>query len=372
MKTKNVMIYIHIPFCDSKCYYCNFCSAKYTDKIKEKYIKKIIEEIKFNSNKNCNISSIYIGGGTPSSIDAKYIKKIIENIKQNYCVLDNAEISIEANPCSITEDKLLLYKDIGINRLSVGVQSLNNKCLKIIGRKHTKKQAINAIKLAKKCGFNNINADILIGIPKQNYFVLFNTVKKLIKLNLQHISAYMLINESGTKLTEMIRSGIVKTVNEDVCVNYYNKLCTLLKKYGYDRYEISNFCKKDFECKHNLGYWNMTEYYGFGLSAHSYIDGARYCNKTNMNEYLNFDFDYQKEVLSDAEKVEELIMLGLRTKNGVFLPKLKDMGYDILNSKIDVVNMLQANGFIQVKDDYIFIKEKAFGVANQIILKLLP
>ena len=372
MKINEKMIYIHIPFCDSKCYYCNFCSAKYSDEIKEKYFEKLLQEIEFNSNKNCNISSIYIGGGTPSSVDEKYIKKIIEKIKQNFIVLPDAEISIEANPCSITEAKLLLYKGIGINRLSIGVQSLNNKCLKIIGRKHNSRQAINAIKLAKKCGFDDINSDILIGIPKQNYFVIYSTLKKLIKLNLQHISAYMLINEDGTVLTKMIQSGKVKTVSEDMCVKYYNKLVKLLDKYGYYRYEISNFCKTGFECKHNQGYWNLKEYFGFGLSAHSYIDGKRYHSTTNMNEYLDFDFNYKKEVLSNSEKIEETIMLGLRTSQGINILSLNELGYDILSCKSQDIKMLQSSGIISVGDNYIKITPDYFGVANQIILKLLP
>ena len=266
------MIYIHIPFCDSKCFYCNFCSSIYSEKIKEKYFLKLVEEIKLNKNKNANISSIYIGGGTPSSIDQKYIKKIIKQINKNFNVLKNAEITIEANPCSISENKLLQYKKLGINRISFGVQSLNNKCLKIIGRTHTKKQAINAIKLAKKCGFSNINTDVLIGIPNQNYYKLKNTIKRLIKLKVQHISCYMLINEKGTKLTNLINNKKVKIISEDKCVKYYNNIFKYLKKYGYNRYEISNFAKKNYECKHNIGYWQLKEYYGFGLSAHSYVD----------------------------------------------------------------------------------------------------
>lgn len=367
-----MMIYVHIPFCDSKCYYCNFCSAKYTEDIKEKYFNKLFQEIKLNSNKNNIISSIYFGGGTPSSVDEKYIKNTLKLIRENFKVKKDAEITIEANPCSITQDKLLIYKDIGINRLSIGVQSLNNKSLKTIGRKHNKKQAINAIKLAKKCGFNNINCDILIGIPNQNYFSLFNSVKKLIKLNIQHISAYMLINEKGTKLTNLIEQGKVKVASEDKSVIYYNKLTSYLKSKGYNRYEISNFCKQGFECKHNLGYWDLTEYYGFGLSAHSYVFGCRYSNGLNMQEYLNFDFDYKKEKLSNAEQIEELIMLGLRTAKGVSIKDLNVLGYDILNQKQDTIKMLLSNGFIQVTDNFICLTNNSFGVTNQIILKLLP
>ncbi len=368
MKT-NSMIYIHIPFCNSKCFYCNFCSAKYDENIQEKYIEKLLEEIKFNSNKNTNISSIYIGGGTPSSINEKYIKKIIYEIKNNFNINKNAEISIEANPCSITESKLKLYNDIGINRISIGVQSLNNLQLKLIGRKHTKKQAINAIKLAKKY-FNNINCDILIGIPKQNYFSLKQSVKKLIKLNISHLSAYMLICENGTPLTKKIQSGELKVIDDDKCVSYYDKLNLYLKKKGYFRYEISNFSKPNFECKHNLGYWNLTDYYGFGLSAHSFVNGERYSNTTNMQEYLDNNFAYKKEKLTNQEKIEELIMLSLRTKYGVSIKKLKQLGYDILKEKSETIKSLSA--FLDIENNHIKLKDDKFGVTNQLIVALLP
>ena len=368
MKT-NSMIYIHIPFCDSKCFYCNFCSAKYNEKIKDNYFKKLIEEIKFNSNKNKNISSIYIGGGTPSSVNEKYIKLIINELKNNFNIEKNAEISIEANPCSITESKLKTYKQIGINRISIGVQSLNNKQLKIIGRRHTKKQAINAIKLAKKY-FNNVNCDLLIGIPNQNYLSLKHSVKCLLKQKINHISAYMLICENGTKLTKQIEQKQVKVASEDKCVDYYNKIVKYLKGKKYYRYEISNFALLGYECKHNLGYWNLTDYYGFGLSAHSYIDGFRYNNTTDMQEYLESKFDYQKEEISNEEKIEELIMLSLRTQKGVNINELKNLGYDILKQKGNVLNSLK--DFINVSQNYISIKDNKFGVCNQIILDLLP
>lgn len=368
MKT-NSMIYVHIPFCDSKCYYCNFCSGKYDQKIQEKYIEKLTQEIKFNSNKKINISSIYIGGGTPSSINEKYIEKIINEIKNNFNVNKNAEISIEANPCSITENKLKCYKNIGINRISLGVQSLNNNELKIIGRKHTKKQAINAIKLAKKY-FQNINCDLLIGIPKQNYFSLKSNAKILIKQKITHISAYMLICENDTLLTKKIQNGEVKVASDDKCVLYYEKLTRYLKKKGYFRYEISNFSKPNFECKHNLGYWNLTNYFGFGLSAHSYVNGERYSNTTNMQKYLDFNFDYKKEKLTNSEKIEELIMLSLRTKYGVSIKELKKLGYDILQEKSETIKNLAP--FLEIENNHIKLKADKFGVCNQIILALLP
>ncbi len=366
----NKMIYVHIPFCDSKCYYCNFCSANYPQEIRTKYFEKLLEEIKFNSNKNFEVSSIYIGGGTPSSVDEKYIQKILLAIKENYIIKSDAEISIECNPCSITEQKLFAYKSCGVNRISFGVQTLNNKQLKQIGRRHNKKQAKNAIKLAKMCGFSNINADFLIGIPNQSYFSLKSNLSQIIKLGVTHISAYMLINESGTKLTKLIEDKKVKVPTEDKCVYMYNKMVGYLKKKNYHRYEISNFSLQGFECKHNQGYWQMTEYYGFGLAAHSFVCGARYSNTSVMDEYLNFDFNYQKENLSNEEIIEELIMLGLRTQNGVNKHTLKNYGYNY-DDKKEIIDNLRDNHFITEDEDYIRVCEDKFGVTNQIILKLL-
>ena len=336
----DTMIYVHIPFCDSKCFYCNFVSGIYKDDIKEKYFKKLNEEIEYHKNKNYNVTSIYIGGGTPSSVSTKYIGEILKNIFKNYFVSDNAEITIEANPCSLTKEKLQDYKRFNINRLSIGVQSLNNKCLKTIGRKHTKNQAINALKMAKSCGFKNINSDVLIGTPNQNYAKLKSTVR-ILKKYVTHLSAYMLINEPNTKLTKMLENNEVKVVNEDTCVNYYNKLVKYLNKFNFKRYEISNF-------------------------------NERYQNSSVMAKYLDSDFEVEKHKLTKEEMIEEHIMLGLRTIYGVDIQYLKSIGYDILSSKKDEIALLEKNNFITVVKNRIVVNQDKWGVINQIILKLLP
>ena len=372
MTMTNAMIYIHIPFCDSKCFYCNFASGIYDDNTKKKYFDKLIDEIKFNATKDFNITSIYIGGGTPSSVDANYISRVIQNIKENYIVDKNAEISMEANPCSLSKEKLLKYKQIGINRLSIGVQSLDDNCLKLIGRRHTKKEAIEKIKLAKSCGVENINCDVLIGIPSQNYRILKNTVKNLVRLKVSHISAYMLINEPNTVLTKKIDNNEVKAVSEDKCVVFYDKIVKFLHRHGYKRYEVSNFAKDNKICEQNLGYWLGTDYFGFGLASHSYVNGERYFNTSNLKEYLNSDFNYNKHKLSNQEKIEERIMLGLRTKFGVSIETLQKLGYDITKSKKNELYMLKSNNFITINDNKIMVNKNKFGVLNQIILKLLP
>lgn len=368
----NRMIYVHIPFCDSKCYYCNFCSGLYNEQVKEEYFKNLIQEIENSSNKNTTISSIFIGGGTPTSVQEKYIEQVINTIKNCFNVSNNAEITIEANPCSSTKEKLQKYYNLGFNRISFGVQSLNNKCLKLIGRRHNSKKAIYAINLAKEIGFNNISCDILIGIPNQSYLTLKTTVKNLLKQDINHISCYMLINEEGTVLTNQINENKVKVVNDEKCVKYYNKINKYLYNKKLFRYEISNFAQKGYESKHNKGYWDLTEYYGFGLSAHSFIQNQRCENTSNMHQYLQGNYCYKKETLTNQEVIEERIMLGLRTKQGVSIKNLNFLGYDILSQKKKELMFLKNNGFIDYNNDYIFINDEYFGISNNIILKLLP
>ena len=368
----NKSIYIHIPFCDSKCAYCDFVSGKYNEATIKAYIEELKSEIELRQDKTCTISTIFIGGGTPSSIDARYIAELIEKVNQCFNVEKHAEITIEANPCSVSDTKLKIYKQIGINRISFGVQSLNNKILKIIGRRHNKKQALTAIQLAKQNGFNNINADILLGLPKQKYKHIKYAIKTLIKLGITHISCYMLINEEGTPLTKQLQSGKIKGLSDDKCVDFYNRVYKLLSKNNFNRYEVSNFSKAGYECNHNITYWNADEYYGFGVSAHSYIDNVRSENTSNIKKYLNKEYKESFYTLTNTEKIEEKLMLGLRQTKGVCITSLKQMGFDILKEKESEIKKLLDGGYIIVENDFIKISPKYFGVGDTITLKLLP
>lgn len=371
MMMNDKMIYVHIPFCESKCFYCDFVSGKYDEQTKQQYINELKNEIISNKNPKQFISSIFIGGGTPSCIKKEYIKQIIDCIRQNFNILPDAEITIEANPCSISFEKLVEYKNCGINRISFGVQSLDNSLLKTIGRAHNKQQAIDAVLLAQKAGFLNINADVLIGIPGQTYESLRQTVEDLIKMGITHISCYMLINEPETILTNKIKNGEEVAIDDDVCVQWYNDLYEFLKTKGFARYEVSNFCKQGFECRHNLGYWNLKQYYGFGVAAHSYIDEHRLSNTTNLNKYITGDYCKKCEKLEKSEVIEEKLMLGLRLAKGVNISELNKLGYDILTEKKREIAALKQQGVIEV-DDCIRIAPDYFGVGDNITLKLLP
>ena len=359
-------LYVHIPFCESKCKYCNFVSGNFSRDIQEKYLDTLIKEINSYKIQN-NVSTIFFGGGTPSILTAEDIEKIILAIKNNFKISKNVEITIECNPNSVSLEKLKKYKKLGINRISFGVQSLNDSVLKLIGRVHNKKQALQAIKNARLAGFKNINVDLLLGIKENKN--IFQDICLLKKLGVTHISAYMLILEKGTPLFNQAKQNKVKLMSDDESVEDYENYLKVLKQNGFNRYEISNFCLKGYQCQHNINYWECGEYIGFGVSAHSYMNGVRYSNTENINDYLKDFNKKQFEKLSSQEKLEELIMLGLRTKRGVSLKKLAEYKYEPLKNK-NALKLLSV-GLIKINKTHLYITSKNFGIANQIILKLV-
>ena len=362
----NFGIYVHIPFCQSKCVYCNFVSGCYKEEIISKYFEKLWKEIE-NFHTNKLVTSIFFGGGTPSSVSHKYIVKTLEIIKNHFRIAKNVEISLEANPNSVNLEKLNAYFNAGFNRISFGVQSLNDETLKFLGRLHTKSQALEAIKLANSVGFQNINADILLGVSKEENFN--ESIQDLSMAGVTHISAYMLILEKDTKLYSLVKQKKVELLSEDESIDQYDVIKKILKQQGFKRYEISNFAKAGFECKHNLNYWTCGEYIGFGVSAHSYLNNRRFSNSDVIENYLQDKCDTKSEFISKIKQFEELIMLGLRTKKGVSLKALKNVGFNPLKNK-NVLKLLSLN-IIRLTKTHLKITNKFFGVANQIILKII-
>lgn len=398
-KNKNFGIYVHVPFCVSKCEYCSFVSGCANVEQINNYINALCEEITFEADryKNKTITSIYFGGGTPSFIDAKHIEKVLNTIKKNYMLTSNAEISIECNPCSFTKEKAEIYKNAGINRISFGVQSLNDNQLKILGRKHTKDMAISAIKLAKEVGFDNISADLMIGIPNQKQDDLNYAIDKLSSVGVKHISAYMLMVEEGTPLYEKVKNGKLRVADDETCVDMYSDVVKLLKEHGFKRYEISNFARLGFECKHNINYWDMGEYVGFGLASHSYVSGERFSNPENMENYFKL-VEYLKnnkkinnnnqnilnntyilplnpyrirETLKNNEIIEETIMLGLRQEKGVSIDTLNGLGYNILEEKKEQINILISNNIVKIQNNHIKLTQDSFGLCSAVVLQLI-
>ncbi len=332
---KELGIYVHIPFCKSKCSYCDFTSFANKEKIIEKYIECLKKEIKNKESNNCIIDTIYIGGGTPSFIESKYIKEIVETIKSKFKIKQEAEITIEINPGTVNEEKLKDYKKTGINRISIGLQSTNNKILKQIGRIHTYEEFLNTYNLAKKVGFKNINVDLMLALPSQTLEELEDSVQKVIKLEPKHISVYSLIIEEGTKMQQLVDSKKIQLPSDELERKMYWNIKNKLEENGYIHYEISNFSKKGFESKHNTNCWNQKEYLGLGLSAHSYINNERLCNTSNIEEYIknvennNFKGNIQIcEIQNEEEKKKEYMLLALRKLEGVDIGEFKNKFVD--------------------------------------------
>lgn len=380
---KDIGIYVHIPFCKHKCYYCDFISYVNKESLVERYINVLIREITDVATGNrldyengidelFNVNTIYIGGGTPSFIESKYIVNIISTIKEYFKINENAEITLEINPGTVNENKLKDYFNAGVNRLSIGLQATNDSLLKEIGRIHTYEEFLNTYKLARKIGFKNINADLMIGLPKQTIEDVEKAVNDLIKLGLEHISVYSLILEEGTVLEEQIRSGKLKLPEDEEEREMYWKVKSILEANGYIHYEISNFAKKGYESQHNLDCWRQKEYVGFGVAAHSYTNGVRYSNIENLEEYIeNYENDKLEDnfVFNEKQthnmKVKEYMMLGLRKLKGVSIQEFKEKFaanpiYVFKNELEKLVN----EDLLEIDGDYIRLTKRGLDLAN--------
>ena len=326
-------IYIHIPFCIQKCYYCDFVSYPDKYKIQEEYVKKVIEEIEDNREvleKN-TITTIYIGGGTPSSIKPELVKDILNKIYEvtNIKNKKNIEITIEVNPGTCNKNNLQMYKDCGINRLSIGLQSTNDKILKTIGRIHNYEQFLNTYSWAIEAGFDNINVDLMLGLPTQTLSDLKQSLEKILNLKPvpNHISVYSLIVEEGTPIDKKISNGELKLPEEEIERNEYKYTKNFLELNGYKHYEISNFAKQGFESKHNMNCWEQKEYVGIGIGTHSYVNGCRYSNICDLETYLkskskDIKIVHEKQNIEDMKK--EYMLLGLRKLDGVSISRFKE------------------------------------------------
>ena len=326
---KEIGIYIHIPFCIKKCEYCDFVSYCNKKEYVPQYINALKKEIKNNINKEYKITTIYIGGGTPSSIEENYIADIIETIKlnmneENLKDFENIEVTIEVNPGTVNKEKLQVYKKIGINRLSIGLQETHNELLKSIGRIHTYEEFIKTYNLARKIGFNNINVDLMIALPNQTIQDIKENLEKITKLNPEHISVYSLILEEGTPFYNKYNENKIKLPDEELERNMYWYVKNTLENNGYMHYEISNFSKKGFESKHNMNCWNQEEYLGFGVAAHSYNNRIRYSNTNSIEEYIKGSnkIIHEEQTLEDMQK--EYMLLGLRKIEGINIQKFKN------------------------------------------------
>lgn len=358
-------LYIHVPFCKKKCPYCDFYSLPFSDELEKSYVKAVVRNIK--SRKGIVLDSIYFGGGTPSILSIKAYEEIFSAINTNFS-LENAEISLEANPSTVTLEKLIKLKKIGFNRISFGVQSCVDEELKKLGRLHDFQQAANAVINAKKAGFDDISCDLMLGIIGQTSQSLKYTIEKLTSLPITHISAYMLKIEASTAYNN---ADIINQLpDEDLVADMYLQAIEELSKQNFEQYEISNFSKQGFECKHNLKYWRCEEYLGIGPSSHSFLNGKRFAVKSNLNEFLDNDFQVVYITEENPKTFEEVAMLALRLNKGLPLWIAKDFQIDVDNILIKA-NTLEKHGLVIVSDDSIKITPKGFLISNSIISELI-
>lgn len=366
-------IYIHIPFCKQKCFYCDFCSFANKNEMQEKYVETVINEIKNITHKEkYTVTTIYLGGGTPSILNPEYIKNILQEIKSSFKILDDAEITIEINPGTVNEEKLKRYKEYGINRLSIGLQSANDKILKNIGRIHDYKQFEETFFFARKCGFKNINVDLMIGLPTQAIEDVKQTLEKIIQKNPEHISVYSLIIEEGTTIEKLINENKLQLPDEETERIMYWTVVNELKENGYNQYEISNFSKKTYESKHNTNCWKQKQYIGLGTSAHSYLNKKRYSNTNNIEEYIKNiqESNISKNITIHEEQTEESTMneymlLGLRMIQGININEFKQkFKTDPTIKYKEILEKLQKENLIQITKTSIKLTKQGIDFGN--------
>lgn len=356
-----ISLYIHIPFCKEKCKYCDFLSFKNIEFLNE-YKTALLNEINaFDC--NYRVKSIFIGGGTPSYIDESVIAEIMKAIEK-FNINKNAEITIELNPGTITENKLSLYKDLGINRISIGLQAWQNNILKILGRIHTREEFLNNYKLATKY-FDNINIDLMFSLPNQSLEIWQETLENVTKLEPQHISAYSLIIEEGTPFYSMK----LNLPDEETDRNMYHYAIDFLNEKGFKQYEISNFAKEGKESLHNCVYWERGNYKGFGLGSASLIDNTRYKNTESLSEYIKGKTIAEIDVLTPQNIMEEYMFLGLRMNKGI---SIRDFKNQFGKSVFDVYgNVFKKYSEFFVIDDRIALNTRGIDISNTIMSEFL-
>lgn len=363
-------LYIHIPFCKQKCLYCDFVS--FADKCNKtgEYLDALIKEM--DAYKGEEINTVFIGGGTPSVLSCNEIARLLDAVKDMFILTPGAEFTMEINPGTADKDKLTAMYRGGVNRVSVGVQSFNDNELKAIGRIHNGETAINTVKELKKTGFNNISIDLMMSLPYQTEESFKNNLETAMGLPINHISVYSLIIEENTPIYNKYKSGEFKEPDEDMDRRLYKHTKEYLIKNGFCRYEISNYAKTGCESRHNLKYWNCEEYIGIGLNAHSYVDGIRYYNTSDFNEYVSGKTREGEDLLTEDDKMGEFMMLGLRKCDGIDVNEFKVLfGKDIETCYGDVIDKFISLGAMEKAEDMIRLTDYGMDISNTVMCEFL-
>ncbi|MBC5740555.1 oxygen-independent coproporphyrinogen III oxidase [Blautia sp. 2744] len=367
-------LYVHIPFCVRKCQYCDFLSGPSDEETKDRYIEALLKEIRAAEHtEDYEIVSVFIGGGTPSALKAEAIASIMRTLQEKFFFCEDAEVTIEANPGTVDPEKLTIYRNVGINRLSLGLQSTDAEELKLLGRIHSYEEFLKSYEWAREAGFSNINIDLMFAIPGQTGEAWRQHLYQVAELNPEHISAYSLIIEEGTPFAEQN----LDLPDEDTEYQMYEDTAEILERYGYRQYEISNYAKQGYMCRHNAGYWQRLEYLGFGLGASSLYGGMRFSNTHQMQEYLT---DSRKPeqirkdvtVLSRNEQIEEFMFLGLRMTEGISEKNFEEnFNVRLMDIYGDILQKYEETGFMEHIETKWRLTRKGIHVSNHILADFL-
>ena len=371
-------LYIHIPFCTQICHYCDFNKFFIQNQPVDGYIQSLVKEMGlYRLSQNEPLSTIFIGGGTPSALEPVQLEQLLFSIKDTIKPEPGYEFTVEANPGDLTKDKMRIMKEAGVNRLSLGVQSFNEELLKKIGRAHNVREVYETIDMAREAGFENISIDLIYSLPGQTLGDLEDTLDRALQLNLPHFSAYSLIIEPKTVFYIMLNKGKLSLPGEDAEATMYEYVMDRLTKAGYHQYEISNFAKAGYESRHNLVYWNNEEYYGLGAGAHGYLDGVRYHNHGPLKKYMNAIEENRKPIIeqitvSPKEKMEEEMFLGLRKMEGVspqaFQQKFSQNIQDVFG---DTINKMVSEGLLEISEGRIKLTQSGKLMGNEVFQAFL-
>ncbi len=381
--SKPLELYIHIPFCVRKCLYCDFLSRPAGALIQRGYVDQLLLEIERESGyyQGYGVTSVYIGGGTPSVLKAEDIRDILDEVRGCFLVEPDAEITMEMNPGTANLDKLKAYRECGVNRVSLGLQSADDRELKTLGRIHTFDDFLKTYQRVRTAGFKNVNIDLMSSLPGQTLASWKNTLRKVVMLKPEHISAYSLMIEEGTPFYEMYHDHPELLPSEDEDREMYYAARDILREYGFERYEISNYALPGYACRHNIGYWTGVEYLGLGLGASSYIQGFRFRNEADLDAYQKInmraddaDWRIHQDIteLSEKDMIEEFMILGLRMMKGVSGSEFLDrFGLNMWNVYSDVLPKLVENKLIEVASPYIRLTEFGIDVSNYVLSEFL-
>lgn len=367
-------IYVHIPFCQSRCIYCDFFST--TDIPQQlRYVERLEQEMLCRKDEwpsHARTSSIYIGGGTPSTLPATLIQRIFDHICRLYPIDTDAEITIEVNPDDVTPDFVRALPHIPVNRISMGVQTFNNETLRLLRRRHTAEQATRAVQLLQDAGYDNLSIDLIYGLPKQDLKDWENNLRQALSLDIPHFSAYSLMYEEGTALTRMLERGEINEMSEEESIACYELLCLSMHEHGYEHYEISNFARPGMHSRHNTAYWMGEPYLGFGAGAHSY-DGKsiRRWNSDSLARYLKNTDSFETENLSATDLHNEFVMTRLRTSKGFSLDELeKRFGHEALQHCTETAQPHLQSGHLMLENSHLHLTEAGVFVSNDVISDL--